>query len=120
MSLQRHNSNSKVGLLKSEAKVGSKADEKLPTSLPTVFDPSFLNPKAGQKAGVEIWRIEAFKVVKKEPKDSSYDGEFFQGDSYIILNTKVYEHNLKFMLIIPLKNMFSLLGAFSIVFHFFF
>jgi gelsolin len=39
---------------------------------------------AGQKVGVEIWRIEKFKVVHW-PKDKY--GQFFNGDSYIVLNT---------------------------------
>jgi gelsolin len=39
---------------------------------------------AGQKVGVEIWRIEAFQV-KAWPKEKY--GSFFSGDSYIVLNT---------------------------------
>jgi len=39
---------------------------------------------AGQKVGLEIWRIEKFQVVSW-PKDSH--GSFFSGDSYIVLNT---------------------------------
>jgi gelsolin len=39
---------------------------------------------AGQKVGLEIWRIEKFKVVLW-PKDLY--GSFYSGDSYIILNT---------------------------------
>lgn len=39
---------------------------------------------AGKKVGLEIWRIESFKV-KKWPKDRY--GKFYKGDSYIILNT---------------------------------
>jgi len=39
---------------------------------------------AGQKVGVEIWRIEKFHVVPW-PKDKY--GSFFSGDSYIVLNT---------------------------------
>jgi len=38
----------------------------------------------GQHPGVEIWRIEKFKVVKW-PKDQH--GSFYDGDSYIILHT---------------------------------
>jgi gelsolin len=38
----------------------------------------------GQKPGVEIWRIEKFKV-KHWPKDQY--GTFYDGDSYIVLNT---------------------------------
>jgi gelsolin len=39
---------------------------------------------AGQKVGLEIWRIEKFKV-KLWPKDLY--GSFYSGDSYICLNT---------------------------------
>jgi len=39
---------------------------------------------AGQKVGVEIWRIEKFKVVIW-PKDLY--GSFYSGDSYIVLHT---------------------------------
>jgi len=39
---------------------------------------------AGKVVGVQIWRIEAFKVVSW-PKEKF--GSFFSGDSYIILNT---------------------------------
>jgi gelsolin len=39
---------------------------------------------AGQKVGVEIWRIEKFHVV---PWPKEKYGSFFMGDSYIILNT---------------------------------
>jgi len=39
---------------------------------------------AGQKVGLEIWRIEKFKVVAW-PKDLY--GSFYSGDSYIVLHT---------------------------------
>jgi gelsolin len=39
---------------------------------------------AGEKVGLEIWRIEKFKVVRW-PKDQF--GSFYSGDSYIVLNT---------------------------------
>ncbi|KYQ91790.1 severin [Tieghemostelium lacteum] len=39
---------------------------------------------AGVNAGVTIWRIESFKVVPW-PKDQY--GKFFEGDSYIVLNS---------------------------------
>jgi gelsolin len=39
----------------------------------------------GQKAGLEIWRIEKFKVIHW-PKEEY--GNFFSGDSYIVLSTK--------------------------------
>ncbi|KAL4226173.1 hypothetical protein ACF0H5_014159 [Mactra antiquata] len=40
--------------------------------------------KAGQKEGVQIWRIVQFKVTEWPKEDY---GKFFNGDSYIILNT---------------------------------
>ncbi|KAL2482931.1 Villin-4 [Forsythia ovata] len=46
------------------------------------LDPSFHG--AGQKAGIEVWRIENFKPVAV-PKSSH--GKFFTGDSYVILKT---------------------------------
>uniref|UniRef100_A0A2P2MNM8 Villin-4-like n=1 Tax=Rhizophora mucronata TaxID=61149 RepID=A0A2P2MNM8_RHIMU len=39
---------------------------------------------AGQKAGLEIWRIENFRPV---PVPKSSYGKFFTGDSYVILKT---------------------------------
>jgi len=39
---------------------------------------------AGKACGIEIWRVEKLKIVKK-PKEEH--GKFFSGDSYIILNT---------------------------------
>jgi gelsolin len=39
---------------------------------------------AGQKVGIEIWRIEAFQV-KAWPREKY--GSFYSGDSYIVLNT---------------------------------
>jgi gelsolin len=39
---------------------------------------------AGQKVGLEIWRIEKFQVVPWPKEDY---GSFFSGDSYIVLNT---------------------------------
>nr|GEU82271.1 villin-4-like [Tanacetum cinerariifolium] len=48
------------------------------------LDPAFQG--AGQKAGIEIWRIENFAPVPVP--DSSY-GKFFTGDSYVILKTHV-------------------------------
>ncbi|XP_010265407.1 PREDICTED: villin-4-like isoform X2 [Nelumbo nucifera] len=46
------------------------------------LDPAFQG--AGQKAGMEIWRIENFHPV---PVPKSSYGKFFTGDSYIILKT---------------------------------
>jgi gelsolin len=47
---------------------------------------------AGKDAGVQIWRIEKFKV-KHWPKEKY--GEFFGGDSYIILHTKMSDEGKK-------------------------
>jgi len=38
---------------------------------------------AGEEPGVEVWRIMKFKVIKQK----DFNGEFYNGDSYIILNT---------------------------------
>ncbi|XP_058068041.1 villin-4 [Magnolia sinica] len=46
------------------------------------LDPVFQG--AGQKAGMEIWRIENFRPV---PVPKSSYGKFFTGDSYVILKT---------------------------------
>eukprot|EP01083_Nonionella_stella_P228334 809293_1 len=47
---------------------------------------------AGQKKGLQIWRIENFRV-KKWPKNRY--GEFYSGDSFILLDTKVDRHGKK-------------------------
>ena len=60
---------------------------KPPTGMPTVFDPSYAG--VGQKVGLEIWRVEKLAVVKKPANDKCYQGNFYTGDSYIILQTKV-------------------------------
>jgi gelsolin len=39
---------------------------------------------AGKAVGIQIWRIEKFKVV---PSDKKEYGRFYNGDSYIVLNT---------------------------------
>jgi len=46
----------------------------------------------GKKVGLQIWRIEKFKV-KSWPKDRY--GEFYSGDSYIILHTKENDEGKK-------------------------
>ena len=55
--------------------------------MPTVFDPSYKG--VGQKLGLEIWRVEALKVIKKGLETPCYIGQFHTGDSYIVLVTKV-------------------------------
>ncbi|KAE9553727.1 hypothetical protein FO519_003037, partial [Halicephalobus sp. NKZ332] len=47
------------------------------------FDPKFKN--AGKKRGLQIWRINKFDL-DEVPRELY--GNFFEGDSYIILNTK--------------------------------
>jgi len=47
---------------------------------------------AGKEKGLQIWRIEKFQV-KHWPKDRY--GEFFSGDSYIILNTMIDDEGKK-------------------------
>lgn len=66
---------------------------KPPTGLPTVFDTAFAG--AGQKAGVEIWRMEQFKVIKKPTTEKCYKGAFHEGDAYIILHTQERSGALK-------------------------
>lgn len=67
------------------------------STLPTVFDDSFRG--AGQKAGIEVWRIEQLKCIKKlnqpNAKDTppncgqlAHSGKLCSGDSYIFLHTK--------------------------------
>ena len=48
---------------------------------------------AGQKVGLQIWRIVKFKVTHWEKEQY---GEFFTGDSYIVLNTYKDEEELKY------------------------
>ncbi|CAG9790628.1 unnamed protein product [Diatraea saccharalis] len=45
---------------------------------------------AGQRAGVEIWRIETFNPVAVSQNDY---GKFYKGDSYIILKTTADKRN---------------------------
>jgi hypothetical protein len=63
-----------------------------PLGMPSVFDPSYKG--VGQRAGLEIWRVEKLKVIKKAPTDQAYEGQLHEGDAYIILNTKVGKHAL--------------------------
>ncbi|KAL3841068.1 hypothetical protein ACJIZ3_025659 [Penstemon smallii] len=52
-------------------------------------DPAFQG--AGQKAGIEIWRIENFHPV---PVPNSSHGKFFNGDSYVILKTTALKNGV--------------------------
>lgn len=47
----------------------------------------------GQEVGVKVWRIVKFKV---EDWPAEQNGEFFNGDSYIILNTYKEEEEIKY------------------------
>ncbi|KAL3477708.1 hypothetical protein BJX99DRAFT_225980 [Aspergillus californicus] len=47
-------------------------------------EPAWNNGLIGQEAGLFIWRIENFQVV---PWPKNKTGEFFNGDSYIVLNS---------------------------------
>lgn len=47
-------------------------------------EPAWNNGKVGQEAGLFIWRIENFEVVPW-PKEKT--GEFYDGDSFIVLHT---------------------------------
>ena len=45
----------------------------------------------GDAPGVKVWRIEQFKIVPWPEKDN---GCFYQGDSYIVLNSYLIEDRL--------------------------
>ncbi|OGM48955.1 actin-binding protein Fragmin [Aspergillus bombycis] len=47
-------------------------------------EPAWKNGQIGQEAGLWIWRIENFEVV---PWPKSRAGEFYDGDSYIVLHS---------------------------------
>jgi len=53
-------------------------DEKVKAEIAKVWK------QAGSKVGLEVWRIENFKVVPQPP---STFGSFYSGDSYIVLHT---------------------------------
>jgi len=61
---------------------------KAPTSLPTAESADQAFKPSGDKPGLDIWRIEKFKVVRKAASDPAYKGKFFAGDAYIILRTR--------------------------------
>ncbi|KAJ1697999.1 hypothetical protein LUZ63_006511 [Rhynchospora breviuscula] len=69
-------------LLRSKPGKGTSSKAKVMSVSLKDLDPAFQG--AGQKAGLEIWRIENLKPVPV-PKDTY--GKFFVGDSYIILKT---------------------------------
>ncbi|KAK9889979.1 hypothetical protein WA026_008790 [Henosepilachna vigintioctopunctata] len=52
--------------------------------------PEFEN--AGQEPGIEIWRVEDFKPV---PYPKEQYGKFYEGDSYLILSTKILKSGAK-------------------------
>ncbi|KAK0487595.1 hypothetical protein IW261DRAFT_1654228, partial [Armillaria novae-zelandiae] len=43
---------------------------------------------AGAKPGIEVWRIEQFQIIPRE-----VNGEFYDGDSYIVLHIRTYKGN---------------------------
>merc|ERR1719291_761388 len=47
---------------------------------------------AGKEVGIEVWRIEKFKVVPQK----DFNSEFYNGDSYIVLNTYEEENEKKY------------------------
>jgi len=63
------------------ALVGSDDDRRVKKES-AMTEPAWKN--AGQKVGLQVWRIESFKV-KHWPKEDY--GRFYNGDSYIVLNT---------------------------------
>src|SRR3990167_5330643 len=63
------------------ALLGSDLEKKVKAAAANT-EPAWAN--AGQEVGLQIWRIEKFNVVSR-PKETY--GEFFDGDSYIVLNT---------------------------------
>jgi len=63
------------------ANIGSDLDKKIRQAAATTEKAW---SEAGQKVGLQIWRIEKFQV-KTWPKDQN--GTFYSGDSYIVLNT---------------------------------
>jgi len=63
------------------ANLGSDLEHKVKTAAAATEDAW---KGAGQKVGLEIWRIEKFHV-KAWPKDQY--GQFYSGDSYILLRT---------------------------------
>jgi hypothetical protein len=60
--------------------------------MPSV-DASSAFQDAGQKPGLEIWRIEKLEPQRTPQKDY---GQFYSGDAYIILNTKIRSGSNKF------------------------
>jgi len=52
----------------------------------------------GTKEGVEVWRIEKFKVIKQHKEGEQFNEKFYNGDSYIILHSYKEENkeDLKF------------------------
>ena len=47
---------------------------------------------AGQQPGLEIWRVENFELV---PVESKFHGQFFTGDCYVVLFTKIDDDGVK-------------------------
>ena len=50
--------------------------------------------RAGQKPGLQVWRVESFDLV---PVPENLTGGFYTGDAYLVLNTiKQRSGNLQF------------------------
>ena len=60
----------------------------------------------GQNVGIEVWRIEKFKVV---PWPKEKHGSFYEGDSYIVLQTRKVKDELGNEKIV--RDIFFWLGA---------
>ena len=63
--------------------IGSDIDHRVKYNS-AVSEPAWNNGKIGQEPGLFIWRIENFEVV---PWPKERTGEFYEGDSYIVLRS---------------------------------
>jgi gelsolin len=63
--------------------IGSDIDHKVKYASAET-EPAWNDGKVGQTAGLHVWRIENFKVV---PWPQEKTGEFYDGDSYIVLHS---------------------------------
>ncbi|KAL2829496.1 putative actin-binding protein Fragmin [Aspergillus cavernicola] len=63
--------------------IGSDLDHRVKHNS-ALTEPAWNNGKVGQQPGLLIWRIENFEVI---PWPKERTGEFYNGDSYIVLNS---------------------------------